>query len=183
MTEPVPPQTPSLDTRALRQCWRTFGIADDYGRARGLHRVREPRRLVSIGHDIHGRPQWLALAAARAWQRMHAAATQAGVELLVVSAFRSIAYQCGIVERKLARGVSIGEILRVNAAPGFSEHHSGCALDLTTPDSADLEESFENSAAFAWLGLHAAHFGFTLSYPRGNPHGIAYEPWHWCFKP
>ena len=25
-------------------------------------------------------------------------------------------------------------------------------------------------------------FGFHLSYPRDNPHGIAYEPWHWCWR-
>jgi D-alanyl-D-alanine carboxypeptidase len=22
-----------------------------------------------------------------------------------------------------------------------------------------------------------------MSYPRGNPHGIVYEPWHWCWNP
>ena len=28
----------------------------------------------------------------------------------------------------------------------------------------------------------AGDFGFALSYPRGNRHGIAYEPWHWCWS-
>ena len=22
-----------------------------------------------------------------------------------------------------------------------------------------------------------------MSYPRDNPHGIVYEPWHWCWQP
>ena len=99
-----------------------------------------------------------------------------------MSAFRSAEYQLGILERKLARGQSIDEILRVSAAPGYSEHHSGRAVDLTAPGFAPLEEEFENSSAFAWLVANAARFGFALSYPRDNPHGIAYEPWHWCWR-
>ena len=118
---------------------------------------------------------------AAAWQRMQHAAASDGIELQVVSAWRSVDYQCGIVERKLARGQRIDQILAVSAAPGYSEHHSGRALDLTTPGFEPLEEEFENSLAFAWLCRNAAHFRFALSYPRDNPHGIAYEPWHWCW--
>jgi D-alanyl-D-alanine carboxypeptidase len=101
--------------------------------------------------------------------------------LQVVSAYRSTEYQLGILRRKLERGQTIEEILRVSAAPGYSEHHSGRALDITTPGFAALEEEFEQSPAFAWLGANAARFGFRLSYPRGNRHGIAFEPWHWCW--
>lgn len=156
-----------------------LGIPDDYGLQRGLARMREPGCLGFAGVDIHGREQWLAPDAARAWQRMQHAAAQHGIELALVSAFRSIAYQVGIVQRKLAQGRNIGEILEANAAPGYSEHHSGRALDLTTSGYRALEEEFERSAAFSWLQANAARFGFSLSYPRGNPHGIAYEPWHW----
>ncbi len=105
-----------------------------------------------------------------------------GIELQVVSAFRSVAYQLGILRRKIERGQSIEQILRFSAAPGYSEHHSGRALDLTTPGFAALEEEFERSPAFAWLKRNARQFGFQLSYPRGNRHGIAYEPWHWCWS-
>ena len=112
---------------------------------------------------------------------MRDAASTNDVDLQVVSAFRSADYQLGIIERKLARGQSVAEILHVSAAPGYSEHHSGRALDLTTPGFVALEEEFETSSAFAWLRANAGRFGFTLSYPRGNPHAIAYEPWHWCW--
>ena len=44
-----------------------------------------------------------------------------------------------------------------------------------------VEEEFERSPAFAWLKRHASRFGFRLSYPRRNRHGMAYEPWHWCW--
>src|SRR5579884_1977066 len=120
--------------------------------------------------------------AACASRRMREAAARDGVELQVVSAFRSVEYQLGILRRKLARGQTIEQILRISAAPGYSEHHSGRALDLTTPGCAALEEDFERTAAFAWLSTNAQRYHFHLSYPRGNPHGIAYEPWHWCWR-
>lgn len=157
-----------------------LGIPRDYGSTRKLRLQREPSRLVSIGSDIRHRTQWLQPRAARAFGNMRTAAAEAGVELQIVSAFRSIEYQLGIVERKLSRGLPMDEILRVSAAPGYSEHHTGRCVDFTTPGFAALEEDFERSPAFRWLRRHAAAYGFTLSYPRGNARGIAYEPWHWC---
>jgi D-alanyl-D-alanine carboxypeptidase len=160
---------------------RSLGVPRDYGRVRGLRRVREPAQLVTIGRDTQGREQYLAPRAARAWARMREAAMHDSVELEIVSAFRGIEYQLGIVRRKLERGQSMDEILRVSAAPGYSEHHTGRALDITTPGYTALEEEFERSPAFAWLRKNAKLYKFSLSYPRGNRHGIAYEPWHWCW--
>ena len=160
---------------------RALGVPRDYASAHRLRVVREPRKLVSIGMDIHAREQWMTPPAARAWVRMRDAAARDHVELQVVSAFRSAAYQLGIIERKLERGQSIGDILCVSAAPGYSEHHSGRVVDITTPGYPALEESFELSPAFTWLQDEAARFGFSLSYPRDNHHGIAHEPWHWCW--
>jgi D-alanyl-D-alanine carboxypeptidase len=172
--------TPTPASRLIENAF-ALGVPRNYGHARGLRRVREPSHLESIGLDTQGREQFLAPRAARAWARLREAAARDGVELQVVSAFRSVEYQLGILQRKLERGLSMDQILRVSAAPGYSEHHSGRALDVTTPGFATLEEEFENSPAFAWLKQHARSFGFHLSYPRGNRHGIAYEPWHFCW--
>jgi len=166
--------------RIVREA-RRLGVPVDYGRTRSLTLVREPSELFCIGEDIHARLQWLAPRAARAFQRMREAASGDGIELQLVSAFRSAEYQLGILKRKLERGQTMAEILRVSAAPGYSEHHSGRVVDVTTPGYAALEEEFERSPAFAWLMAQARRFGFSLSYPHGNPHGIAYEPWHWCW--
>jgi D-alanyl-D-alanine carboxypeptidase len=158
-----------------------LGVPANHGTSRNLKRVREATSLTFIGADTQGRPQWLTPRAARAWTHMRDAAASNDVMLEIVSAFRSIEYQLGIIRRKVERGLSMDEILRVSAAPAYSEHHSGRALDLTTPNYTPLEEDFENSPAFAWLSTNAKLYGFTMSYPRGNPHGIAYEPWHWCW--
>jgi len=116
-----------------------------------------------------------------AWKRMKKEARAEEIRLYIVSAFRSIARQSEIIERKRRNGISEKEILRVNALPGFSEHHTGRALDLNTPDSPELKESFEDSPAFRWLMQNASRFGFRLSYPRENKYGISYEPWHWFY--
>lgn len=155
--------------------------SDAYAAATGLPLVAEPLHLHLAGFDRYRRPLWLTRGAARGWQRMHDAAARDAIALQAISGYRSHAYQLGIFERKLARGLSVAEILTVNAAPGYSEHHGGNALDISAPGEPPAEESFERTNAFAWLQHNAGHFGFHMSYPRDNPHGIVYEPWHWCW--
>ena len=168
--------------RRVRLIRAELGIPPDYARWHRLPVLQEARQLVPIGADLFGREQKLAPAAARAWHAMQHAAAADGVVLQLVSAFRSVDYQRELVRRKLARGLTMTEVLRTSAAPGFSEHHTGRAVDVTTPGSATLEESFEHTTAFDWLTHRAAGFGFRLSFPRGNRHAVAYEPWHWCHR-
>lgn len=141
----------------------------------------EATELVGIGLDVFGREQRLLPAAAAAWGRLQAAASDRGIDLQLVSGFRGVEYQAELIARKLARGQRLEDILRVSAAPGFSEHHTGRAVDVTTGGAAPLEVEFETTECFSWLRTHAGEYGFRMSYPRGNPFGIDYEPWHWCY--
>jgi D-alanyl-D-alanine carboxypeptidase len=161
----------------------SLGLTDDYGERSGLPLVAEPNVLSYAGRDCYLRPLWLTAAAARAWRGMRAAALEDGMTVQAISGYRSHAYQLGIFRRKLARGLTVADILAVNAAPGYSEHHSGNALDIGTPGEPPAEESFELTPAFAWLTRRAGEFGYSMSYPRDNPHGIVYEPWHWLYAP
>jgi D-alanyl-D-alanine carboxypeptidase len=160
----------------------SLGIPGDYGATRLIPIQMEAGGLVSIGPDIYQREQRLVPTAATAWRAMRESASAEGVELQVVSAYRSVDYQEGILRRKLEKGQAMEEILQVSAAPGYSEHHTGRAVDITTPGYPVLEEEFEGSEAFAWLTESAGGFGFQMSFPRGNPHGVAYEPWHWAWQ-
>ena len=172
-------------TAAARQAQKLqheLGLPAAYGRTHRLRLQPEPSQLASIGPDVFGREQFLTPPAASALLSMISAAAADGIELQVVSAFRSVDYQAGLLRNKLEKGQSMEQVLRVSAAPGYSEHHSGRAVDLTTPDFPVLEESFADSTAFAWLSQHADAFGFRLSFPRGNRHGVAYEPWHWYYS-
>lgn len=165
--------------RRVRQLHAVLGVPEDYGRAHRLRLQAEPRQLASIGLDVFEREQFMLPAAAAALRDMLDQAAAAGIEIQPVSAFRSVDYQHRLLRNKLDKGQAMADILRVSAAPGFSEHHSGRAVDLTTPGCKPLEEEFADSPAFAWLVRHAGDFGFRLSYPAGNRHGVAYEPWHW----
>lgn len=159
-----------------------LGIPVDHCASRGIALCEEATELESVGLDIYQREQYLIPAAAKAWRTLQAEAWRAGIELQLVSAFRSVDYQRGIIERKLASGQSMEQILDVSAVPGYSEHHTGRAVDLTTPGVDVLTEAFETTAAFAWLTEHAGEYGFVMSYPRGNSCGYAFEPWHWCYR-
>lgn len=174
---------PTLPLDRLHERLDQLGLDEaGYAGRTGLALVPEPEWLAFAGFDRFARPLWLHPSAAHGWQQLQAAALRDGVVLEAISGYRSHDYQLGIFERKLARGQSVDEILTVNAAPGFSEHHGGQALDIGTPGEPPAEASFEATPAFAWLQANAAAFGFHLSYPRDNPHGITYEPWHWAYR-
>jgi len=136
--------------------------------------------IAEVGDD--GREHRLTPAAAADWRALQAAARTDGVALRIASAFRSIERQAEIVRAKLARGLSLDAILEVSAPPGYSEHHTGRAVDVTTDGVRPLEIEFATTDAFRWLSRRAGEFGFLLSYPAGNGHGYAYEPWHWCHR-
>lgn len=160
----------------------SLGISPDTIASRSLVLYPEAAELVVAEIGENGREHLLVPAAARAWGSLRQAAQADRVVISIVSAFRSVERQAEIVRAKLARGLSVDEILSVSAPPGYSEHHTGRAVDLTTDGVRPLELEFEGTAAFAWLSRHAERFGFVLSYPRQNRYGYLYEPWHWCFR-
>lgn len=166
----------------LRELHEELGIPADYGRQGGPPAYDEAGDLVDVGPNLVGRMQRLTPEAAAKWQSMVAAAEADGVMLMIVSGFRSYEYQAALIRKKINAGQVITDILEVNAAPGHSEHHTGLAIDIATPGSRPLTEEFEESEAFRWLQANAERFGFTMSYPRGNPEGIIYEPWHWAMN-
>jgi hypothetical protein len=91
---------------------------------------------------------------AAAYDRMAAAARHAGLDLVVVSGFRSDAEQ--------ARLFAQHPDPRWVAPPGHSLHRCATELDLGP------------SSAYGWLLFHAAKFGFYRRYP--------WEPWHFGYN-
>jgi zinc D-Ala-D-Ala carboxypeptidase len=159
-----------------------LGIPQEWMIARDLQECVEATSLELAERDPTGREHLLVPAAAHQWRQLKSAAQQAGIDVYIVSAFRSVERQAAIIKRKLSAGISIEQILTVSAPPFFSEHHTGCAIDVGTPDSPPLEKEFEDTAAFSWLSQFASSYGFVMSYPAGNASGYAYEPWHWRYQ-
>ncbi|CAI7766069.1 unnamed protein product [Closterium sp. NIES-53] len=126
----------------------------------------------------------LRTAAARSFLSMQDAARRDGIFLTPLSGFRSVRDQQSVFYGvKAARNQNIRQRAKVSAPPGFSEHHTGYALDIGDANSpaTHLEFDFENTEAFYWLQKNANRFHFELSFPPDNTRGIMYEPWHWRF--
>jgi len=169
----------NFETR-IRKILDELGVPGDFQQNCKMPLQVEAIDLVRAEDDMFGREQYMTAVTEACWREMKEAALGDGIELQLVSAFRSVDYQCNLIRSKLQRGEVIEEILRVNAAPGYSEHHTGRALDLNTPGCEPLSEAFESTDAYRWLTEHAGRFSFHESYPRDNPFGIIYEPWHWA---
>ena len=116
--------------------------------------------------------------AANALRALQARARQDGVTLTVLSGFRSVEHQRRIVQRKKAAGQSARQIYYTSSYPGFSEHHTGFAVDFNS-----LQYGFENTKAYQWLVRNAPAMGWKQSFTResSRENGVSYEPWHWKY--
>ncbi len=159
-----------------------LGISPGMIAHRRLRLFYEPAKLELSGKSDDGREHLLVPEASQAWRRLSGAAATDGVHLFIVSAFRSLERQAEVIRGKQQCGLAIEQILLSSAPPGYSEHHSGRAVDVTTPGCPPLEEAFEHTTAFEWLSRYAGKYGFFLSFPRGNECGYLFEPWHWCYR-
>jgi len=136
--------------------------------------------LEVVDIDLAGRPFILTAEAAVAWRQIHAAAVSDNIVLNPASGFRSYLYQKNLIQNQLAKGRSLVDILTGNAIPGFSEHHTGQAVDVCA-DPSITEDKFHETETFRWMLANAPRFNFRLSYPQDNQYGMIFEPWHWLF--
>lgn len=134
---------------------------------------------ISIDGRLKLRP-----AAAKKFQQMQAAAKADGINLVAISAFRNTKEQeklfFKVKEQRVQNATTRAE---VSAPPGYSEHHTGYALDIGDGNApaTNVEDEFAQTAAFRWLKQNALKYSFELSFPPNNPQGVNYEPWHWRF--
>jgi LAS superfamily LD-carboxypeptidase LdcB len=139
--------------------------------------------LVLAGIYRKDRKVKLRAPAAQAFKNMAAAAQKDGIRLTPISGFRSVSYQEGLWKRAVKRHGSAQTASRWVAPPGYSEHATGWTLDVGDLDrpACDVETCFEETPAFRWLNSNATAHGFELSFPKDNPQGVSYEPWHWRY--
>ncbi len=151
---------------------------------------------------MHGDGFQLRKEAYDAFMAMKAAAYQDGINLKVVSAFRSFDRQQAIFERKFINYTqddgmeplaAIDRIIEYSTIPGTSRHHWGTEIDVIDgypKVSGDVlvPEKFEGGGPFEtmkkWMDEHAASFGFYLVYTdHPKRRGFKYEPWHYSYAP
>ncbi|HIK44068.1 MAG TPA: D-alanyl-D-alanine carboxypeptidase family protein [Leptolyngbyaceae cyanobacterium M65_K2018_010] len=126
----------------------------------------------------------LRTSAAAQFEAMVQAAQGENIRLVPLSGYRSQAEQEKIFFGvKAQRGQDAQTRAEVSAPPGYSEHHTGYALDIGDGNQAGthLNPSFADTRAYQWMEANAVRYGFELSFPPDNFQGVAFEPWHWRF--
>ncbi|MCQ2738996.1 MAG: D-alanyl-D-alanine carboxypeptidase family protein [bacterium] len=115
-----------------------------------------------------------------AFDKMKQDAKKDGINLKIVSGYRSTKYQIGLFKKpSRLHGKTqqdIYERARFSAPAGYSEHHTGLAIDINS-----VEASFANTKEAKWLAQHAEEYGFEMSFPQNNKQGLGFEPWHFRY--
>lgn len=132
---------------------------------------------------------------------MREAARSEGIELKIVSSYRSFDRQKVIFERKFQQfteeGLSpieaIDKIITYSTIPGTSRHHWGTDIDIIdgnvkTEGDVLVPEKFSAEGPYGklkeWMDTYATSFDFHLVYTdTPGRRGFKYEPWHYSFAP
>lgn len=100
-------------------------------------------------------------------------------DVLLLSGYRSEEEQEEILKEKIeAKGKA--EALKWAAAPGYSEHHTGYAFDLSIYHDGGRSETFRGQGEYRWISENCSRYGFVVRYSADKTKltGIQYEPWH-----
>lgn len=145
-----------------------------------------PDRVIDTGVNHLPRPVY------QDFLRLNATMQQdIGKNLFINSGYRSPGFQAYLFFFYLVdeNHYSLRENAKWLAMPGYSEHNSAnTAIDFINQDGISGEEKgqtaedFEQLPEFGWLQQNAQRFNFQLSYPKDNPAGVSYEPWHWHWQ-
>jgi len=132
-----------------------------------------PRELVPVNNDncqLLGLPE-----AVEAFRTMRATATQSGLTLMVVSAYRTAQRQRQNWENRNRRDYIV-------ARPYHSEHQTGRAFDLGGQGvNGLLDQGLATpSPTGQWVAENAHLYGFIVRYLAETRHitGVIHEPWH-----
>lgn len=141
-----------------------------------------PKVPFSFG-DLDIEKSYMRQEAAEYLEKLFEAAEKAGIEIYAVSGYRSYDRQVDVFAAKASQ---VGEqaASTVVAIPGFSEHQTGLAMDISSKSvNLELIENFEETVEGQWLADNAHKYGFIIRYPKGKEEitGYQYEPWHFRY--
>jgi D-alanyl-D-alanine carboxypeptidase len=129
---------------------------------------------------VSGEAALLNRTTAAAAEGMFAAAARDGVVLALASGYRSFTTQAATYGGYVSsRGQASADT--ASARPGYSEHQSGWAFDISDGSGAcSFQPCFAEQPAAVWVKANAAKFGFVIRYPWmfHEITGYYYEPWH-----
>jgi len=103
-------------------------------------------------------------------------------EVIVVSGFRDFDTQKSVYDSRVQSQGQEQAALFVSV-PGYSEHHTGMAVDLSVYTDAGVGKALGDVEQCAWITENAYKYGFIIRYPADKVDitGIGYEPWHFRY--
>ncbi len=99
-------------------------------------------------------------------------------DVMIFDTYRSFEDQQRVLNNKIAE-LGEEEGRKIATAPGFSEHHTCLALDLTLFNGSEYSD-YDGTGIYKWITDNCYKYGFVIRYPADKTHitGISYEPWH-----
>lgn len=109
-----------------------------------------------------------------------------GIVIELDSTYRSVKRQQEIWDEfEAERGLEYAQ--KYVAVPGYSEHHTGLAIDICLEKDGvridDNDDMIAEREIFSQIHAKLADYGFILRYLEGKDAitGYAYEPWHFRY--
>lgn len=169
---PIPTQTHSFDNGdKLILVNKQYAITSDF----------YPTDMVAVDGSLStNQGLYFKRDAYDAYLKMLSDANEEGIDFLICSTYRSYDTQYSIYHYHIDN-YGLDYTNTVSAYPGRSEHHTGWAVDITSPAMGyDLLESFIDYPEGQWINDHCHEYGFIIRYPKDKTHitGYSYEPWH-----
>ncbi len=187
-TETEAPKTPKPDPDDADNTWAMFLVNNQNPITKEYSEGFE-RSLVYESW----KPHYMDRRMAEYMKQMIDDAQKDGIELIVMSAYRSLEKQEQNIQESIQDRIDrLGmteeeariDTLREVQLPGCSEHNAGISADIMSNEYTSMDDDgFKDTKAFAWLQENAAKYGFILRYPEDGYEktGISYEPWHYRF--
>jgi D-alanyl-D-alanine carboxypeptidase len=135
---------------------------------------------VDFSFSYYDEKKLLRKTAADALEELFDGAAQEGLSLKGVSGYRSYKRQYEIFTNNVkTRGME--HTLKYSAIPGYSEHQTGLAIDISTKSvNYRIDASFADTKEYEWLKDTAHLYGYIIRYPEDKTKvtGFSFEPWH-----
>lgn len=159
------------------------GITKLVNKENALNSDYEPNDLVKVNVESTKDNIYMSEIAAENLENMFKAAKEDGINLYIVSGYRSSSYQNNLYYRSLKRrGREYTE--KYVAKASQSEHQTGLAADISSESIGyKLISAFEHTEEGRWLDKNAYKYGFILRYKKDRVEdtGYGFEPWHFRY--
>lgn len=103
-------------------------------------------------------------------------------DVMIVSGYRTYEFQNQILSERIKQQGEETAKMYV-AMPGYSEHHTGLAMDLNVLTASGVTLTLEDDDVYDWIFENCYKYGYVLRYSQDKVSitGISNEPWHFRY--